>query len=51
VVETPGASFDPDFCDVNGDAACDVEALAILQRIVNAEPASATNACQACLTP
>jgi hypothetical protein len=47
VVKTPGGSFDPDFCDVNGDAACGVEDLAILQRVVNAQPASVENGCPA----
>jgi hypothetical protein len=47
----PGGSFDPDFCDVNGDAACDVQDLAILQRIVNAQPAGVQNACQAYSSP
>jgi hypothetical protein len=47
VVKTPGGSFDPDFCDVNGDTACDVEDLAILQRIVNAQSASVVDACEA----
>jgi hypothetical protein len=51
VVKTPGGSFDLDFCDVNGDAACDVEDLAILQRIVNAQPATVVDACTAYSSP
>jgi hypothetical protein len=47
VVKPTGPPFDPDFCDVNGDAACDVEDLAILQRIVNAQPASLLDSCPA----
>ncbi len=47
VVKTPSGSFDADFCDVNADAACDVEDLAILQRIVSAQPASLLDACPA----
>ena len=45
VIKNPGPPFDPDFCDVDGDAQCTVEDLAILQRVVNAQPASVQNAC------
>jgi hypothetical protein len=45
VVKTPGGSFDPDLCDVNGDAACDVEDLAILQRVLDKQSASVQNDC------
>jgi hypothetical protein len=45
VVKTPSGSFNPDFCDVNGDAACDVEDLAILDRAVNAQTGNVLDAC------
>ena len=47
VVKTPGGSFNSNFCDVNDDSSCDVEDLAILQRIINAQPANVLNGCQA----
>jgi hypothetical protein len=47
VVKPTGPPFDANFCDVNDDTSCDVEDLAILQRIVNAQPASVLNGCQA----
>ena len=47
VVKPTGPPFDAAFCDVNDDSSCDVEDLAILQRIVNAQPASVLNGCTA----
>jgi hypothetical protein len=45
VGRTPSGAFDVEFCDVNGDAACGVADLAILQRAVAGEPAAIQNAC------
>jgi hypothetical protein len=45
VIKDADPSFDADFCDVNGDAACDVEDLAILDRVVNAQSATVLDAC------
>jgi hypothetical protein len=41
----PSGSFDPDFCDVTGNGVCGVEDLAVLQRIVNGQPAGVQDAC------
>jgi hypothetical protein len=48
---TLSGAFDPDRCDVNADSACDVEDLAILDRIVSAAPAGLLDACPAYTGP
>ena len=45
VERAPSGPFDADFCDVNGDALCDVEDLAILQRAATGASAAIADQC------
>jgi hypothetical protein len=47
VTRTPSGPFDPLSCDVNGDTACDVEDLAVLDRVVNGAATLVLDACAA----
>jgi hypothetical protein len=48
---TPELPFDPQRCDVNGDSACDVEDLALLDRLTRGAPATLVDGCEAYTGP
>lgn len=45
VGRTGGVPYDPNFCDVNGDASCDVEDLFEIARLLSGKPANILDDC------